>query len=474
MEKRKLNRRDFLRLSAAAAMGAVAAACAPAAPQIVEVEKQVPIEREVVKTVVVEKEKVVEKVVAKQAIVLRMHGRLGTQGDHFARFAKIFNDDHYPDIYVKNENFPGADYFKKVNTMIAGGTIGDAMWISSIEGYFRMAATGAFAPLDPFVDELDYDLAQYEDNAEMCRVKGKLYALPWCCHPGRTGLYYSKPMLDEAGLDYPDDTWTHEDLLDASKVLTKPDEGVYGFSDPEKGYFSVLMFLRAWGADFLNEEGTKCMIKTPEAVDCLHWLSDLYHKHKIAPPPAEWISGYRMFAAQKLAMFQTGFWGKSIQDYVAPDTWGVARMPLGPAGVRGSMYEFDIVAVTANSKHPKETFMYLTYQTSHEAGVDLWKVAGSVPGARPDVWEDPESLKDPHFKVNRDSMREIMPLWLPWNFRETEYAKTITEELDPIWLGEKTVEEAVEDTYKAAQAVLDKDSLAPGAQFEPYTPLWMR
>ena len=44
MEQRKLNRRDFLRLSAVAAAGAVVAACAPATPQIIEVEKEVPIE----------------------------------------------------------------------------------------------------------------------------------------------------------------------------------------------------------------------------------------------------------------------------------------------------------------------------------------------------------------------------------------------------------------------------------------------
>jgi ABC-type glycerol-3-phosphate transport system substrate-binding protein len=77
---RKVTRRDFLRLSAAAA-GAVVAACAPAAPEVVEIIKEVPVEKEVVKEVIkevpvekevikevvkevpVEKEKVVEKVV---------------------------------------------------------------------------------------------------------------------------------------------------------------------------------------------------------------------------------------------------------------------------------------------------------------------------------------------------------------------------------------------------------------------------
>ena len=60
--KKKLSRRDFLRWSAAAAGGLVAASCG-AAPTPIVIEKEVPVEKEVVKTVVVEKEVAVEKVV---------------------------------------------------------------------------------------------------------------------------------------------------------------------------------------------------------------------------------------------------------------------------------------------------------------------------------------------------------------------------------------------------------------------------
>lgn len=67
MDRRRLDRRDFLRLSAAAATGAALAACAPAAPQIIEVEKQVPVEKQVVKEVPVEK--VVERVVKETVVV---------------------------------------------------------------------------------------------------------------------------------------------------------------------------------------------------------------------------------------------------------------------------------------------------------------------------------------------------------------------------------------------------------------------
>ncbi len=66
-EAKKLNRRDFLRGTAIAAVGMVAASCA--APTPIVVEKEVPIEKVVKETVVVEKEVPVEKVVKETVVV---------------------------------------------------------------------------------------------------------------------------------------------------------------------------------------------------------------------------------------------------------------------------------------------------------------------------------------------------------------------------------------------------------------------
>ena len=103
-------------------------------------------------------------------------------------------------------------------------------------------------------------------------------------------------------------------------------------------------------------------------------------------------------------------------------------------------------------------------------------MANSVPGGRPDVFDDPESLKDPHFKVFSDCMREILPLHLPWTFRETEYAKVVTEALSPYFLGEADLNESVELAFEAGTAVLEKDSLAGDndLRYEPFTPVWLR
>ena len=61
-----VSRRDFLRGSAVAAVGIVAASCAAPTPQVVE--KEVPVEKIVKETVIVEKEVPIEKVVKETVI----------------------------------------------------------------------------------------------------------------------------------------------------------------------------------------------------------------------------------------------------------------------------------------------------------------------------------------------------------------------------------------------------------------------
>jgi multiple sugar transport system substrate-binding protein len=162
--------------------------------------------------------------------VLRVHHRLGVETDNWTYWADKYNEKYGPDVTVTIEGFPGTEYFQKINTLAAGGTIGDAFWISSIEGFYRLAATGVISPIDDLVAATGYDLTQhYELCVNAMKLNGKLYGLPQLAHPGRVGLFYNKPVFDAAGVSYPDDTWTYDDLLEAAKKLTDPATKQYGF-----------------------------------------------------------------------------------------------------------------------------------------------------------------------------------------------------------------------------------------------------
>jgi len=459
---KELSRRDFLRWSALGGAGAVLAACAP---QVIEKTVEVPVEQTVVveKEVEVAVEQTVEVPVAAEAVVLRVHHRMGAaECDEWGYWASKFNEENYPDIFIKMECFPGSEYFQKLNTLAAGGTLGDVIWISSIEGYYRMSATGVFGPLDDLIAANATDLSGlYPLAVDAMKLNGQMYGVPQVAHPGRTGVYYLKSVFDNAGVAYPDAGWTYDDLLSTAQQLTNAEEGVWGFLDPESSYFSILVDLRAFGGDVINEDGTKCPINSPEAIEALKWRSDLYHVHKVAPIPGSVQMSYvQLMTAGKLAMNQNGFWGWGNSAYLEkPADLGVAPMPKGPTGNMGSMFECDPACLNANSAYKSEAFKFMQIFATKDFQLHNWQQTGRTP-CRPDVFESEQLMADPNMVVFKAIFDQAMPLVLPANFRETEYFKTLTEQLSAIWLGQTTVEDSIDAIAQAGQDILDQPSLA--------------
>jgi hypothetical protein len=113
MTQQRLSRRSFLQMTALSSLGVALAACAPAAPAA-----QTGAAGEAAST-------------AGQPAQIRFHARIGVQGDYYTAMAEQFNAEQ-SDIAVTVEAFPGDGYYQKIATMIAGDTIGDAMWTASI------------------------------------------------------------------------------------------------------------------------------------------------------------------------------------------------------------------------------------------------------------------------------------------------------------------------------------------------------
>ncbi len=346
--------------------------------------------------------------------------------------------------------------------MAAGGTIGDVFWISSIEGYFRLAATGVARPIDDLIEEAGYALSEhYETTTSAARLNGQLYGIPILAHPGRVGLYYNKTLFDDAGVDYPDDTWTMDDFLAAAIELNDPDRRIWGFMDPEGSYFTSIVFIRAFGGDTLNADGTESLLNSDEAKAALAFQSSLYNEHKVAPSPGTTGQGAnQLFAANQLAMFQSGFWGSNVVQLLEdPDVLGVAPMPIGPSGGRGSMFEFDPLCVSGSSENPAEAFKFVDRMTNFEAQLQA-TLSYNVTASRPAVMthEEVQGMNDT-LRVFSGIMEEALPLVLPANFRETEHFKFVGDNLQALWLGLASVDDIIEDLNGGAQAILDKPAL---------------
>ena len=127
-----------------------------------------------------------------------------------------------PDIKIELWNQPWNDYFTKIQTLWASGdskTIPDVAFLWPTPKY---AAQGVLENLDPYIEKSGYDLKDYWPGLlESASYDGSVYGFPRDIEVNV--LYYNKDLFDQAGVEYPTDTWTWDDLLAAAEKLTVKD-----------------------------------------------------------------------------------------------------------------------------------------------------------------------------------------------------------------------------------------------------------
>src|SRR5205823_5254819 len=133
---------------------------------------------------------------------LHLHVRTGSEEDTLKDVLPKFTQD--TGVAVKLESFPTADYFTKLQTLIAGNTAGDVWWCA-YRNTPRFANSKVIMQLDDLVKADNFDLTPYYAAAlQASSYKGALYALPFKIHPGPVALYYDVQHLQEAGINLPD------------------------------------------------------------------------------------------------------------------------------------------------------------------------------------------------------------------------------------------------------------------------------
>lgn len=447
MDTHKLSRRHFVTGSAALAMG-VLAGCAPTV-----VEK-------VVKETVVVKEQVTAAPAPVEPVTLRINARTGDDDVVLSAARQKTFMENNPNITLKNELIAD-EYYAKLEMLLVSGTAGDIFYNWSA-GYMRYAAMGLSLPITDLLDARGFDTGVfYPAVVQGLTYQGMIYGMPTIIHPGYCTVTFNKTLLDQVGAAVPPENgeYTLDDWIAAAKAATKDTTGS-GKTDQfgiqaEVRSVGMTVYARMWETDWLSEDGTKCLIDTPECREAVKFMYDLFQTHKVSPTSAQVIDN--MFLSGKVAMRQGGSWNastsarKTIGDLFEV---GFAPMPKGPTGKRGSEATINSYQITKTSKHPDEALTYIESLSSYEACMEYQR--GNGWGARMDAGEDPEFRDSSWHKVVRTIMGDLMPMRHPANFSFEELEDTFSQQVEPMWLGETTPDEHIPILAKALQDVLDK------------------
>jgi len=370
-EKHALSRRDFLRLTAAAATGAVMAACAPAAPQVVEVEKQVPVREVVVQTV--EVEKVVEKVVEKK-VEVREPVTIAFWGWTSREEKDIVERFEHPYIKVNLSELGEAVFGdQKYLTAVAAGKGPDAA-IQNRHTFMQFAAKGLYMDVTAFFEQEglkteDYFPVQFE---ETCWA-GKIHGLPR--NTDVRILYWNKEHFREVGLDpeTPPGTWA--ELEEYTARLNKRDaEGNWERMGFIPYYGNTWMWLYGFlnKAPAISEDKRTILCDDERWVEALQWMVDFYDNYLDSfEMSAGFQQGYQtaelgLFELGRVSMVGHGDWMLRLFARLPDLEYGAAPMPIPPEGEMSSWSCGWSAVVSAAAKHPEAAWEFVKWWTGIE------------------------------------------------------------------------------------------------------------
>ena len=208
---------------------------------------------------------------------------------------------------VKVEVVDWDNYWTLLEAGASGGQLPDVFWMHSDYAQIYME-NDVLLDLTSYIEKDGIDLGiYYPDITAIYQSDGKTYALPK--DHDTIALLYNKALFDEAGVDYPTDDWTYEDMYEAAKTITeKTPDDTYGWacntSNDQDGWYN---YVYAYGGNIVNAEKTDTAIDSAEGKAGMEMVRKLLTVGTPQAVVAE--SGTdSLFQSGKVAMITQGSW----------------------------------------------------------------------------------------------------------------------------------------------------------------------
>lgn len=362
---------------------------------------------------------------------------------------------------VELEHTPFSVYTSRLLTRIAGNVAPDIM-ATEVNLFVNFWAKDAFLPLNSFIDHDPAFHIQdfFPDVMKRFTVNGQIYALPRDTAPFAC-VYYNKKLFDEAGIPYPTNDWTTDDLLRIAKQLTKRE----GDRTTQYGFYAWAWqnFVYAFGGELVNDlyQPTRCALDDPKAVEGLQFYADLMNKYRVAPTPLALgnlaMGAQQLFMSQRVAMFSSGVWESPTLRSITNFEWDVVMFPKGPHGKHAFGTGGTGYCILKSTAHPDAAWEVLKALAGDEAQIRLAQTGLAQP-ANQRIAEGEyfagSALPPQHKGMLNEAVRyaRYEPFIPEWREISELY---MLPELDLVFNGQKTAAEAVAAIVPKVNTALD-------------------
>ncbi len=352
--------------------------------------------------------------------------------------AEAYMAEH-PNVTIEVQVTPWSEYWTKLEASALGGAMPDVFWMHSNQ-FFKYVTANTLLSLD----SLNYDYTPYPEGVtSLYTYEGTHYAIPK--DYDTIALVYNKEIFDNAGVAYPDDTWTWDTLLETAKKLNDPDNGISGFGAPndrQSGYLNLIY----QNEGFAFEDG-KSGYDQAATKEAIQWWVDLMKVHGVSPSSESFVDmGVDdQMQAGKLAMCFTGSWNMSAytSNELINGKFDLAVLPQGKT--RASIYNGLGYAIAANTPNPEVALDFVAFCGTEEAN----KLQAENKAAIPAYAGTEHYFTDLFSDINIACYTEMIAYGVQYPFSPNKSLWEPQEEelMTSVYAGELTVDEACDQLH---------------------------
>ena len=365
-----------------------------------------------------------------------------------------------PNVTVSVEGVAYGQFWEKMQAMAAARNMPDVFWMSS--GFVKdYAAMGAILNLEPYVAKIDQ--SKFFSNAfnvlRAPNFEGDMYAFPWAVVTCIS--YYNKRIFDEAGVPYPTQDWTWDEMRDLAIKLSKDTDGDGAYDQwgywVKGRYTHMYPFAYNNGSQPVDDNFNEFLLNEGPGKDAMEFLTNLIVKDKVSPTPAQTKGISKPFTTGKIAMAEEGSWRIDSYRSGLEDEFGITLTPLGPdSGGKHVVFGWaDAMSISAFTDHPEEAFEWLLFMSGPGRPTDSM-LGGKVPAwkanAYSDVWLEKDLLPE-NKQLVLDSIDLIGPkVTLPPRF--DEWNSQVQSDFDKMALGEGDFDTVMAELQAKVEKIL--------------------
>ncbi|GGA49607.1 extracellular solute-binding protein [Pelagibacterium lentulum] len=371
-------------------------------------------------------------------------------GPYFQDAAAAFEEAN-PGTSVDIEVVPWDVLLQKLTTDISGGVNADLSIIGT-RWLIDFVSEGIAAPLDEFMDD-ELTSRFIPAFLEPSIMDGQTYGLPIAA--SARAMYYNTELFEQAGITEVPDTW--EELKAAAEAIGALGDDIYGFGMQGNEIETDVYFYYAFwsqGGELLNEDGTSGL--DSEAGYAAAALYKSLIDEGLTQPGVTSYSRedvQNLFKQGRVGMMITApFLSNQIRDEVPDLGYGVAAIPAGPNGDRGTYGVTDSIIMFENSQNKETAAEFLDFIFTHDWRVRFTDGEGFLP-VLASVAEDSAFADDPDLSAFTALLPDarfapVIPGW-------EEIASITSDALQNIYLGEVEIEPALNQAAERINAILD-------------------